>query len=75
MKGKYYPALITTRSIGDEIASQIGVKPEPHISCYTLNERIDYHLLVCTDGISNVLKIDDIVGIIENNDLCKNNFF
>lgn len=71
VKGKYYPALITTRSIGDEIASQIGVQHEPHITKYRLDEKINYYLLICTDGISNAVKIEDIVTIIENNDVCK----
>jgi len=70
VKGKYYPALITTRSIGDEIASQIGVKAEPHITRYKLDEKTNYYLLMCTDGISNAVKIEDIVTIIENNDVC-----
>jgi len=71
VKGKYYPALTTTRTIGDEIASQIGVKPDPHIVRYKLDEKTNYYLLLCSDGISNVLKIEDIVNIIENNDVCK----
>ena len=70
VKGKYYPALITTRSLGDEIASQIGVKSNPHISTYKLEDRINYYLLLCTDGIFNAVKIEDIVSIIENNDFC-----
>ena len=75
VKGKYYPALITTRSIGDEIASQIGVKSEPHITCYKLNEKIEYNILMCTDGITNALKIEDVVGIVENSDVCRINLF
>lgn len=75
VKGKYYPAIITTRSIGDEIGSQIGIKSEPHIISYKLKEKIDYNLLICSDGISNAVTIEDIVGIIENNDTCKIYFF
>ena len=73
VKGKYYPALISTRSIGDEIASQIGVRAEPHIVRYKLDDKINYYLLMCTDGIHNVVKIEDIVTIIENNDVCNTN--
>lgn len=71
VKGKYYPALITTRSIGDEIASQIGVMSEPHITTYSLKEKVDYYLVLCTDGISNVMEINDLIEIIENNDIRK----
>jgi serine/threonine protein phosphatase PrpC len=42
----------------------------PHLTYYKLKEKIEYNLLMCTDGISNAIKIEDIVGIIENNDVC-----
>ena len=75
VKGKYYPAILTTRSIGDVIASQIGVVSTPHICRYKMDPKIDYYLLMCTDGISNAVKIEDIVTIIENHDVrMKNNF-
>jgi hypothetical protein len=75
VKGKYYPAIITTRSLGDSIASQIGVVSTPHICRYKMDPKINYYLLMCTDGISNVVKIEDIVNIIENHDNRRDNNF
>ena len=75
VKGKYYPAIISTRSIGDEIASQIGVKSDPHICRYKMDPKINYYLVMCTDGVSNAVKIEDIVTIIENHEVCKKIIF
>ncbi len=74
VKGKYFPGLINTRSLGDQIGNTIGVLQTPHICKYPFQEKNNYYLIMCTDGISNVLKNDSIVGIIENNDVCKNFF-
>jgi serine/threonine protein phosphatase PrpC len=71
VKGKYFPGLINTRSLGDQIGSNIGVMQTPHISKYVFQEKNKYYLIMCTDGVTNVLKNDAIVNIIENNDLCK----
>jgi serine/threonine protein phosphatase PrpC len=71
LKGKYFPGLINTRSIGDQIGSNIGILHTPHISRYTFQEKNKYYLIMCTDGITNVLKSEAIVNIIENNDVCK----
>lgn len=71
VKGKYFPGLINTRSLGDQIGNSIGVLQTPHICKYPFQEKNNYYLIMCTDGISNVLKNEAIVGIIENNDVCK----
>jgi serine/threonine protein phosphatase PrpC len=71
VKGKYFPGLINTRSLGDQIGSSIGVTCVPNICKFILQEKVNYYLLMSTDGITNVLKIDKIMGLIENNDICK----
>lgn len=71
VKGKYFPGLINTRSIGDQIGAQIGISCTPHICKYNLHEKTNYYLLMCTDGITNVLKNEIIINLIENNDVCK----
>ncbi len=70
VKGKYFPGLINTRSLGDQIGTTIGVISTPHISKYTFSEKNNYYLIICTDGITNYTKIDSIVNMIENNDMC-----
>ncbi len=71
VKGKYFPGLINTRSIGDHIGASIGISCTPHISKFQLMDKINYYLLMCTDGITNVLKTELIINLIENNDVCK----
>jgi serine/threonine protein phosphatase PrpC len=71
VKGKYFPGLINTRSLGDQIGSQIGISSVPHISKYSFHEKFNYYLLICTDGISNVLKTENLKSTVENNDGCK----
>jgi serine/threonine protein phosphatase PrpC len=73
VKGKYFPGLINTRSLGDQIGTNIGISNIPHITKYAFHEKFNYYLLICTDGISNVLKVDNLKSTIENND-CKNLF-
>lgn len=74
VKGKYFPGLINTRSLGDQIGSTIGVLPVPHIGRYQMNPNKNYHLIVCSDGIYSAVKVDNIVSIFENNDNCNDLF-
>jgi serine/threonine protein phosphatase PrpC len=71
LKGKYYPGLLNTRSLGDLVGRDIGVISDPHISKYECNEKFNYYLIMCTDGISNIVTIEKMVNIIESNDLRK----
>lgn len=71
IKGKYFPGLTNSRSLGDLIGREIGVVSEPHIAKYQCDEKFNYYLILCTDGISNNVPIDKMVSIIESNDLCK----
>jgi serine/threonine protein phosphatase PrpC len=71
VKGKYFPGLINTRSLGDQIGCTIGTIYNPHISKYTFDDKSNYYMIMCTDGITNVQKIDQIVTTIENHDGCK----
>ena len=68
VKGKYFPGLINTRSIGDQIGASIGIICTPHVSKINFNDGI-YYLVIATDGIINVLKAENIISIIENSDV------
>ncbi len=70
-KGKYFPGLMNTRSLGDLIGGEIGILSDPHIVKYNCEDKFNYNLIICTDGISNSLSIEKMVSIIETNDLCK----
>jgi serine/threonine protein phosphatase PrpC len=71
LKGKYYPGLLNTRSLGDIVGRDIGIISEPHIIKYHCNEKLNYYLILCSDGISNTVSVDKMINIIESNDLCK----
>ncbi len=71
VKGKYFPGLMNTRSLGDLIGREIGVISEPNIVKYQCEEKFNYYLIICTDGISSYISIEKMVSIIEANDLCK----
>ena len=68
VKGKYFPGLINTRSLGDHIGKGIGIMCQPHITKYRLNFAQKYFLLMCSDGISNVCNITKLVNLVQRND-------
>ena len=61
-KGEAYPGIAMSRSIGDFIASKLGVIPEPKF----LEEKIDKDtkfIIVASDGIWEFLDNDDVKNI------------
>ena len=68
VKGKYFPGLINTRSLGDHIGKGIGILSKPHITKYKLNKSQKYFLLMCSDGISNVCGISKLVNLLQRNE-------
>lgn len=71
VKGKYFPGLINTRSLGDVIGKEIGIISEPHIVKYRCEDKYNYYLVMCSDGVSNNISIEKMMSIIESNYLCK----
>lgn len=69
IKGKYFPGMIITRTLGDQIGNGIGCICVPHVSKFILQKDIKYYLLICTDGINNVLSYDKMISIILNNEM------
>ena len=77
VKGKDYPGLAMSRSIGDLKGKTVGVIPDPGILEYDLNKSTKY-IIVCSDGVWEFLnnKIAMNIGkkfYLENNpaDFCK----
>ena len=68
VKGKYFPGLINTRSLGDHIGKGIGILSKPHITKHKLNKSQKYFLLMCSDGISNVCNISKLVNLVQRNE-------
>lgn len=68
VKGKYFPGLINTRSLGDHIGKGIGILSKPHVTRHRLNKSQKYFLLMCSDGISNVCNISKLVNLVQRNE-------
>ena len=68
VKGKYFPGLINTRSLGDHIGKGIGILSKPHVTRHRLNKSQKYFLLMCSDGISNVCNISKLVNLVKRNE-------
>ena len=64
VKGKDYPGIATSRSIGDSIAKKVGVVYEPDIEMYDIDEHVKY-LVVASDGVWEFLTNKDVMKIIK----------
>lgn len=63
LKNENYPGLAMTRSIGDLVASKIGVISEPEIIEFTLNDDCKF-IVIASDGIWEIFSNEDVAGII-----------
>ena len=59
------PGLGMSRSIGDKIASSIGVIPTPVINSYKLYGDTDQFIVIASDGIWDVMENIEIINFIE----------
>eukprot|EP00831_Metopus_contortus_P007532 TRINITY_DN12882_c0_g1_i3.p2 TRINITY_DN12882_c0_g1~~TRINITY_DN12882_c0_g1_i3.p2 ORF type:complete len:140 (+),score=37.27 TRINITY_DN12882_c0_g1_i3:62-481(+) len=57
------PGLAMSRAIGDEIGKYFGVIAEPEISCRKV-EKSDLFITVCSDGVWEFLKNDEVAKLI-----------
>ena len=62
VKGKDYPGLAMSRSIGDLKGKSIGVIPDPGIIEYNLNNSSRY-VIVCSDGVWEFLNNQTVMNI------------
>ena len=63
VKGRDYPGIAMSRSIGDKIAHDIGVISEPEILCFNINDKCEY-LVIGSDGIWQYLENENVSEII-----------
>lgn len=63
LKNENYPGLAMTRSIGDLVASKIGVINEPEIIEFTLNDDCKF-IVIASDGIWEIFSNEEVAGII-----------
>ena len=62
VKNEMFPGLAMSRSIGDFIATSVGVIPDPEIIEYTLNKNSRY-LIIATDGIWEFISNEKVMRI------------
>lgn len=69
LKGKIYPGLTTTRSIGDQLGEKAGVTCKPEVKTFTKGKKDNWQfLLVCTDGVWQKLSTQEAVDIVGKHD-------
>lgn len=64
VKGRVFPCLGTTRSLGDDIGALIGIDSEPEIITYDLTEQIDRFLLIGTNAVFAYLEDSEILNVV-----------
>ena len=62
VKNGHYPGIAMSRSIGDFVASSIGVIPIPEITEYRLDNNSRY-MVICTDGIWDYISNEKVMDI------------
>ena len=62
IKGKSYPGLAMSRSIGDMDAKLVGVIPNPEFVEYKIDSKAKY-MIVCSDGIWEYLSNEEVMKI------------
>ena len=60
IKGERYPGIAMSRSIGDLVASSVGVIPEPEFLEMTINSDLKY-ILIASDGIWEFISNEEAV--------------
>ncbi len=61
-KGKSYPGLAMSRSIGDMDAKLVGVIPNPEFIEYKIDSKAKY-MIICSDGIWEFLSNEEVMKI------------
>ena len=62
VKGKPYPGIAMSRSIGDMDAKTVGVIPNPQFIEYKINPNTKY-MIICSDGIWEYLSNEEVMKI------------
>jgi len=65
VRGRVYPGLTYTRSLGDKVATYLGVIPEPEFKSYNLSSSLDITLLLGTKIVFESIDIYEIANIIK----------
>lgn len=63
LKNENYPGLAMTRSIGDLVASKIGVTSEPEIIEFVIGSECKF-VVVASDGVWEILSNEEVAAIV-----------
>ena len=66
MKGKDFPGLAITRSLGDTLAASVGVISDPEVVTVNLHEN-DKALILASDGVWDKLTEEEVIKIAKMN--------
>ncbi|PFH31098.1 putative PP2C [Besnoitia besnoiti] len=64
LKNRLFPGLAMSRAIGDTIATQAGVIPDPEVREYQLVDGRDEFLLICSDGVWEFISSQEAVNMV-----------
>ncbi|KEP66938.1 UNVERIFIED_CONTAM: PP2C, putative [Hammondia hammondi] len=64
LKNRLFPGLAMSRAIGDTIATQAGVIPDPEVREYEILEGRDEFLLICSDGVWEFISSQEAVDMV-----------
>jgi serine/threonine protein phosphatase PrpC len=65
IKNETTPGLAMSRSIGDKIASSIGVISKPILNSFKMYPNIDQFIVIASDGIWDVMENIEVVNFVE----------
>ncbi|KAJ3043746.1 hypothetical protein HDV00_004152 [Rhizophlyctis rosea] len=60
-----YPGLVVSRTLGDQVASKLGVLCEPDVSVVELGPK-DKYLVLATDGVWDGLSMEEVTDILRD---------
>lgn len=64
VRGRVFPCLLTSRSMGDDIGKLIGVISQPDIVTYEILPGLDVFIMIGTDSFYSYLEDNDILNIM-----------
>ena len=64
VRGRVFPCLLTTRSMGDDIGKLIGVTSQPEIITYEIIPGLDVFVMIGTDSFYSYLEDNEILNIM-----------
>ena len=62
-KGEMFPGIAMSRSVGDLLASTLGVIPEPVVREEIIDDNTKF-IIIASDGVWEFLSNDDVMGIV-----------